>query len=339
MAEISFHPTYSDNCNLLTRTKNGSQSGLQRRGCHRFGFNGKENDNEVKGTGNSVDFGARIYDSRLGRWLSVDPYGEKYPDNSKYTFALNNPIDNVDTGGEWVRDKDGNIIFTKTSTEKEFFTITDKAMTTAFSVEGFWGTILANDGTEVKVFVPTSKNVYVHQMNKNGDWELVSILNEDQTDGEKNCTSNSLVPEVPEIIISADAISETILNAEGYFQAEFKPADEGDPLLKKFSPFDFVEKGDIITYQDDEGGFLHFEIFTSTTDVDTKGGVQKGPIYAEPGQNSSFGNNTTLWLNMNLDNQMDPVVSAEGGDTETYEGINVVDNDSFTEIKSGLSPN
>ncbi len=26
----------------------------------RYGFNGKENDNEVKGDGNSVDFGARI---------------------------------------------------------------------------------------------------------------------------------------------------------------------------------------------------------------------------------------------------------------------------------------
>ena len=40
---------------------------------YRWGFNGKETDNEVKGNGNSLDFGARIYDSRLGRWLSVDP--------------------------------------------------------------------------------------------------------------------------------------------------------------------------------------------------------------------------------------------------------------------------
>lgn len=40
---------------------------------YRYGFNGKENDNEVKGTGNSVDFGARIYDPRIGRWLTTDP--------------------------------------------------------------------------------------------------------------------------------------------------------------------------------------------------------------------------------------------------------------------------
>jgi hypothetical protein len=35
---------------------------------YRFGFNGKENDNEVhNATGTSVDFGARMYDPRVGR--------------------------------------------------------------------------------------------------------------------------------------------------------------------------------------------------------------------------------------------------------------------------------
>ncbi|QLH44307.1 MAG: hypothetical protein HWD58_00920 [Bacteroidota bacterium] len=40
---------------------------------YRFGFNGQEKDNEIKGTGNSLAFEARIYDNRLGRWLSLDP--------------------------------------------------------------------------------------------------------------------------------------------------------------------------------------------------------------------------------------------------------------------------
>ncbi len=42
-------------------------------GGYRYGFNGKENDNEVKGTGAQYDYGFRIYDPRLGRFLSVDP--------------------------------------------------------------------------------------------------------------------------------------------------------------------------------------------------------------------------------------------------------------------------
>jgi len=36
---------------------------------YKYGFNGKEKDDEVKGNGNSYDFGARIYDPRIGRWL------------------------------------------------------------------------------------------------------------------------------------------------------------------------------------------------------------------------------------------------------------------------------
>jgi len=38
---------------------------------YRYGFNGMEKDDEVKGEGNSLDFGARIYDPRVGRWMST----------------------------------------------------------------------------------------------------------------------------------------------------------------------------------------------------------------------------------------------------------------------------
>ncbi len=69
-------------------------------GGYRYGFNGKENDNEVKGEGNSLDFGERIYDSRLGRWLSIDPLQAKYPNLSPYCAFANNPIYFIDpTGG------------------------------------------------------------------------------------------------------------------------------------------------------------------------------------------------------------------------------------------------
>lgn len=61
---------------------------------------GKENDNEVKGTGNSVDFGARIYDPRLGRWMSVDPLQKKYPNLSPYEFCAGNPILFIDPDGK-----------------------------------------------------------------------------------------------------------------------------------------------------------------------------------------------------------------------------------------------
>jgi RHS repeat-associated protein len=67
---------------------------------YRFGFNGMEQDNEVSGSGNSYDFGARIYDSRLGRWMSVDPLQQDYQGLSPYQFVANSPILLVDPDGK-----------------------------------------------------------------------------------------------------------------------------------------------------------------------------------------------------------------------------------------------
>ncbi len=69
---------------------------------YRYGFNGKENDNEVKGTGNQQDYGMRIYDPRIAKFLSVDPLTSKYPELTPYQFASNRPIDGIDLDGlEW----------------------------------------------------------------------------------------------------------------------------------------------------------------------------------------------------------------------------------------------
>jgi len=62
----------------------------------------REQLDEVSGSGNSYDFGARIYDPRLGRWLSPDPLFKIYPEFSPYSFALNSPIQFKDEDGEGV---------------------------------------------------------------------------------------------------------------------------------------------------------------------------------------------------------------------------------------------
>ncbi|MEO7174752.1 MAG: RHS repeat-associated core domain-containing protein [Saprospiraceae bacterium] len=72
---------------------------------YRYGFNGKENDNEIHGTGNQQDYGMRLYDNRLGRFLSVDPLGKSYPWYSPYQFAGNTPIIAVDIDGREVEIK------------------------------------------------------------------------------------------------------------------------------------------------------------------------------------------------------------------------------------------
>ena len=68
-------------------------------GGYRYGFNGKENDDDVKGKGNQQNYGERIYDPRLGKFLSPDPLARKYPMLSTYQFASNRPIDGMDLDG------------------------------------------------------------------------------------------------------------------------------------------------------------------------------------------------------------------------------------------------
>ena len=64
---------------------------------YRFGFNGMEKDDEVKGTGNSYTAEYWQYDSRLGRRFNVDPV-VKHHFSSYQTFS-NNPIIFVDPLG------------------------------------------------------------------------------------------------------------------------------------------------------------------------------------------------------------------------------------------------
>ena len=77
---------------------------------YRYGFNGKEKDDETEGTGNELDFGSRLYDPRLGRWYSIDPLHQKYAGYSPYNFVLNSPIlyrdvdgRDLDVGGDTKR--------------------------------------------------------------------------------------------------------------------------------------------------------------------------------------------------------------------------------------------
>jgi len=66
---------------------------------YRYGFNGKESDDETYGKGNELDLGARIYESRLGKFLSIDPRTAEYSWQSVYAYYLNSPTSIVDVDG------------------------------------------------------------------------------------------------------------------------------------------------------------------------------------------------------------------------------------------------
>lgn len=66
---------------------------------YRFLFNGKERVDEVYGDANAYDSGARIYDPRIVRWMSVDPMARERSWLTPYNFVQNNPLSRVDPTG------------------------------------------------------------------------------------------------------------------------------------------------------------------------------------------------------------------------------------------------
>ena len=66
---------------------------------YRYGFQGQESDNEVKGEGNSVNYKYRMHDPRIGRFFAIDPLAPKYPHNSPYAFSENRVIDAIELEG------------------------------------------------------------------------------------------------------------------------------------------------------------------------------------------------------------------------------------------------
>jgi RHS repeat-associated protein len=67
--------------------------------AYRYGFQGQEKDDEVKGGGNSVNYKYRMHDPRLGRFFAVDPLAAQYPHNSVYAFSENMLIHMVELEG------------------------------------------------------------------------------------------------------------------------------------------------------------------------------------------------------------------------------------------------
>ena len=119
---------------------------------YRYGFNGKEVDNEMFGVGNELDYGMRVYDPRVGRFLSVDPLTKQYPWYTPYQYAGNSPIANIDIDGleEGSAIKKGSEEFGKTTfrvvvkegVEQQAKVVAMKGVEKAAESPGFWSKFL-----------------------------------------------------------------------------------------------------------------------------------------------------------------------------------------------------
>lgn len=232
---------------------------------YRYGFNGKENDNST-GEGN-LDFGARIYDNRLGRWLGVDKFTDKYPNVSPYAFCINSPLQFKDANGNWLIDKNGNIIYTRGATVYE---IIDNVV---YEAEKFY--FYTNDGQAVETLVYRGKTPVTNVFFKDNIVSASNVLgivdigkSVTIKKGESlayNCHGNSLnIPLDPDfdfLIIgkddwNCDNVSKIYKN-----KAEFTPVNAND-----------VQPGDIAIFDDGKGNIAH----SATVTMYEEGGIIVG---------------------------------------------------------------
>jgi len=66
---------------------------------YRYGFQGQEKDDEIKGEGNSLNYTFRMHDPRIGRFFAVDPLSREYAHLSPYQFSSNSPIALIEIEG------------------------------------------------------------------------------------------------------------------------------------------------------------------------------------------------------------------------------------------------
>ena len=71
-----------------------------------YGYTGHEHIDEF----GLINMNARIYDPKIGMFISVDPQAGSYPGTYPYTYCGGDPVNRVDpTGEDWYEDQNGNL--------------------------------------------------------------------------------------------------------------------------------------------------------------------------------------------------------------------------------------
>jgi len=122
---------------------------------YRYGFQGQEKDDEVKGQGNSYNYKYRMHDPRIGRFFATDPLEPNYPWNSPYAFAENDLIRFMDLEGlEKARSEEENNVF-KAQWLKIKATLSYENLTFGLPTE---------ESKELQVLAETSKDKVINDL-------------------------------------------------------------------------------------------------------------------------------------------------------------------------------
>jgi RHS repeat-associated protein len=245
---------------------------------YRFGFQGQEGDDEVKGEGNSVNYKYRMHDPRIGRFFSVDPLAPKYPHNSPYAFSENRVIDALELEGleAWEVKNKWNAEHIA-GYQNAITTISDKWVkeSKTFTCEDFALAILCQYAKENSL--------------------PLTIQNKSGTYNQENYPAGS-TPEQRDFVykkfvddVSSTSAAHDIAEYNGKFVGKGKGALEN------------AEKGDLILHDSNyDGKFSHTQVVTNNSNkqVFTRQGDLKGHIFANSPSHIFYGGKLiqkTVW--------------------------------------------
>lgn len=229
---------------------------------NRYRFSGKEEQTTGPESG-LLDFGARMYNPTLGRWMAIDPLAEKYVSLSPYVYCANSPI--------MIIDPDGRKLYPAKGVSKKFMAQFKEAVAYMNS-KGTGGLLKAINDHQGTIYINESRN---HPQNAIGFSPNESTI---YWNPEMGVLSNEGVFMSAATVLNheADHALRSLLDPQGLAR---------DTKYDANNPYDTKEEERVITGSEQETALRHGEIKEGQTTRKDHGGTlykMDGPTSSTP---------------------------------------------------------